>query len=168
MQTPELDRLRDVIWRRPLTPQEWAQVQRFLAADPRQRADWEREHRLAEMVRRRVEPAPASNFTAAVMAAVAREIDAPRPARSGWDGLWAGLRQRAAWIGCIACLLLLTASGYHHLQQRNRTTMARSLAQVAAVATVPTWQTLQDYYFISRLTQEASAEDARLLEALSQ
>ena len=60
------ERLREILWRRPLTAAEAAELRAWLAAHPDAAADWATEQQLSRAVRRLADAPVPSNFTARV------------------------------------------------------------------------------------------------------
>jgi anti-sigma factor RsiW len=162
MQNLTSEQLRESVWRRPLTPDEQAQLRRRLAGHPEARAQWEEETALTRGLNR-LPPAPlSSNFTARVMRAVQRP-----PARRVWLGrfdfaswLPAGWRPRAALGAAMVCLSLLTIRQYQSIQRQN---MARDLARVSRLAALPPVDWLQNFDTIARLNRVKVADEDLLL-----
>ncbi|MGD1083562.1 MAG: hypothetical protein ABSA47_02285 [Verrucomicrobiota bacterium] len=158
MQNSKFQELTDSAWRRPLTPDEQAQLLRHLGDHPLARAQWEQDAALTRHLNR-LPPAPiSSNFTARVMRAVQR----PPPRRS-WLGrldfaswLPSGWMPRAAVGAAMVCLCLLTIRQYQIIQRQN---MARDLARVSRLAALPPVDWLQNFDTIARLDRVKVADD---------
>src|SRR3954465_6935027 len=69
-------RLREISWRRKLTPAEEGELRAWLAAHPEARAAWAAERELNEFLAGMPEAPVSSNFTARVLHAVEREAAA--------------------------------------------------------------------------------------------
>jgi hypothetical protein len=162
MNNPELQPLAESAWRRPLTPDEQAQLRRHLAQHPEARAQWEQEAALTFNLNR-LPPAPISaNFTTLVMRAVQRP-----PARQSWlrrvdfaSWLPSGWLPRAALGAAMVCLSLLTIRQYQIVQRQN---MARDLARVSRLAALPPVDWLEDFDTIARLDRVKVADEDLLV-----
>jgi len=164
MNDAEYHQLRELSWQRELTGAEEAELQRYLAAHPEAKADWESDADLNRVLDGLPEaPAVASNFTARVVQAVERET-AARARTGGWSArlrLWKWL-PRAAAACLVAGVVLL---GYHQHQVRAREAMARRVADLArAVSASP--ELLANYDHIRRLGDTPPKADTDLLALL--
>lgn len=162
MQNPEFDRLMDSLWRRPLTPDQEAQLRQHLASHPQARAQWDQELALTRALNR-LPPAPiSSNFTPRVMQAVqcppARRPWQPRFDFASW--LPSGWRPRLALGAAMLCLSLLTIHQYQDFQRKQ---MARDLASVSRLAALPPVDWLQNFDTINRLNRVKVADEDLLL-----
>jgi len=160
--------LRELGWRRKLTPAEQAHLQRHRAQCPEARAEWEAEAALTELLNRLPDAPLASNFTAQVLHAVERASLEP----VGRGGLWEAVRARLhpllprlAWsVGLIAAIFLVWQR--YEVAQRER--MMAGVALVLQAATLPEPQeVMQDFEVIQQLDQLPPAQDLELLTALS-
>lgn len=164
MNDAEYHQLRESSWQRKLTGAEETELQKYLAAHPEAKADWETDAELNRVLDGLPEaPAVASNFTAQVMQAVERET-AARARAKGWftrGRLWKWL-PRAAAACLVAGVVLL---GYHQHQARAREAMARRVADLArAVSASP--ELLANYDHIRRLGDTPPKADTDLLALL--
>lgn len=166
MNDPLHDRLCETVWRRPLTPDEEAELRGWLAAHPDREPDWEAEASLGELLNRLTDAEVSSNFTARVLSRVdaldhisppSRNL-LPRPA---WT--WRRLIPKAAFVAAIVGVTFL--SYQRHEQTVQRAELARSLAMVSGVATVPGPDALRNFEVIQRLDQTPRPDD-QLLELL--
>ena len=145
MNAPEYQALLEASWRRELTAAEAARLEAHWADHPEGRAEWLTEATLNRALRGLPNAPLASNFTAQVLQAVERERTQPkgRPAPSqGWKHWIHGFWHKAAWCGAALLILAGALQEYRYL---NRTEMARDLAKIPAVATLPSPEILQDY-----------------------
>ena len=149
--------------KRPLTPQEQASLDGWLAAHPAARARWAEEIALSSVLRRLPERPVPSNF----MARVWQEIEAEerRAARAaigpGWRAWfrWPSLAQQFA----LAALLLTAVVIVQGRRVRTQSQVSRGIEHVVAIARGPDVELLKDFEAISRLHQ--SAADVELLAA---
>ncbi len=163
---PLYQRWREAGWRRKLTPAEEAELRTWLAAHPEAKADWEKEGELNEVLRRLPDPAVPSNFTARVMQAVELETAAQTRASGHRGLLWPWRRLR--WLPRAAILVLVLAGGMfscYEAQSARRQELARSVAVVASVTSLPDPQALEDFDAIYAL-RPAPAADEELLVLL--
>lgn len=156
-------RLRELSWQRKLTEAEEAELQKHLAGHPEAKADWEAEAELNQLLDGLPDAPPvASNFTALVLQAAARESTA-RARNSGWFA-WP-LRN---WLPKTAAACLLLSLGFFGYQQHRisaRTAMARKVARLAgAISASP--ELLDNYDRIRRLSDTPPKADADLLVLL--
>jgi ferric-dicitrate binding protein FerR (iron transport regulator) len=149
--------------KRPLTPQEQANLENWLAVHPTDRTRWAEECALSSALRRLPTlPAP-SNF----MARVWQDIEtqerraATASTASGWRAWlrWPSLAQQFA----LAAILLTVVVIVQSRRVRTQSQVARSIEQIAAIARGPDVELLKDFEAISRLHQ--SAADVELLAA---
>jgi len=164
MNDADYQQLRELSWRRKLTEAEDAELQKYLAAHPEGKADWETDAELNRFLDGLpAAPPVASNFTAQVIQAVERETAVPARAK-GWLSRWR-LRSwlpRAAAACLVAGVVLL---GYHEHQIKAREAMARRVADLArAVSASP--ELLANYDHIRRLGDTPPRADTNLLALL--
>jgi hypothetical protein len=169
MNEREFNDLRELGWRRPLTPAEAARGRQHLAGQRESQAEWEMDAALTQALHQLPDAPLASNFTAQVLHALERE--ASLPARS--DLPFAAVRAwfnrvapRLAGAVAVVGLASLVWMQYSHQQQQRQ--FVRSAATILQASTVPNPELLQDFDAISHLSQLPPASDAELLTALSQ
>lgn len=160
--------LRELGWRRNLTPAEQELLQRHRTRHPEAQADWEAETALTALLNRLPDAPLPSNFTAQVLHAVERTpLEPARPAGI-WDAVRARLRPlvpRLAWsVGLIAALLLVWQR--YEVAQRER--LVAGVALVLQAALPEPQNVMQDFEVIQQLDQLPPARDLELLTALSQ
>jgi hypothetical protein len=134
MNQAKYSELHEIRWRRPLTPEETAQVQSWLAAHPEATAGWAEETALSGLLQQLPDVPVASNFTARVMQEIERENTALEPVQWGrwwWAWLTARWMPRVAVAGLVLCLSLL---GYFQHRTVARTKLVASLASFPTVA----------------------------------
>lgn len=156
--------LRELGWKRKLTPAEEARLRAWLVAHPEVQTDWEAETGLNDALSRLAEPQVPSNFTARVVAAV--EADAARQKRE------AGRRQiwNWRWLPKVAVASLVLVAGllglqhYEQVQHEKRVQYARSVATISEVPSLPSPAILQDFDAIHAMDQSV-APDEDLLKA---
>jgi ferric-dicitrate binding protein FerR (iron transport regulator) len=151
-------------WRRPLTPEEEARLQSWLAAHPEGRADWESEAALSQMLRE-LAPAPAvsSNFTTLVLQTVERD--------SSRNPAWSLSRILRGWLPrmAVGMATIVVCLGIHQRHVENsRRAIASSLTEVSslyrAAATNP--EALEDFEPIRCLGKLQPKADTELLALL--
>lgn len=124
-------------------------------------SDKQMDARLAALLRTLPDKPVASNFTARVLQTIEHE-NAARRRRSPWIILRSGWR----WLPRMAMAALVLAFGvlsYQHQAQNRRVQMARSVAVVSQVASLPSADELRDFEAIRRLSQPADKELLALL-----
>jgi anti-sigma factor RsiW len=161
---PIYNHLRELSWRRKLSPAEEAELRTWLAAHPEAEADWEAEAGLNAVLGRLPDAPVPSNFTARVLQAVEREAIADlRRSRGNWLIL---LRQR--WMPRVAFAAVVVGAGllsYHQVQAAHRKKLAESVATISAVSSLPSPEILRDFDAISALNP-TPAPDEQLLMVL--
>lgn len=149
----EPQKLRESLWRRPLTQAERAELQ----AKPDVSADLELESRLsAALEKLPVVPVP-SNFTSRLMQAVEQE----ETIRSrSWRWNWHALLPR---IAIAAAVLFFAGLTFHQYEQKaHRTALARNVALIAGSQPLPSVEALQNYDAIRRMSQPARPDEELL------
>ena len=151
-------------WRRALTSGEEAALRQFLAAHPDARQAWGEEAALNRLLQRWPAPPVSSNFTARLLRA-AQNAPVRRPWRD-WlapaQWLPEGRVWRAAMCSMVVCVGLFS---FHESQLIHRARMARELAGVSRVASLPRIEWLKDFDTINGINKVKVADDD-LLAAL--
>lgn len=149
--------------KRPLTPDEQARLDGWLAAHPVHRTRWLEEAALSTVLRRLPEPPVPSNFMARVWQDIEAEgrRAAPASVGAGWR-VWLRWPSLATQFACAA-LLLAALVVFQGRRARTQTQVARSIEQIVALARGPDVELLKDFEAISRLNQ--SGADVELLAA---
>jgi len=162
---PTYERLRELSWRRRLTPGEVEELRAWLAAHPGAQADWEAEAGLSEALGHLADAPVPSNFTSRVLQNVERESAAElRRGSHKWQ-FWL----RARWLPRVAVAAVILVAGvlsYEQVTQANRRAeYARSVAAVSKVASLPRPEVLEDFDAI-RVSNPTPVADEELLAAL--
>ena len=160
---PVPDELRELIWRRNLTPSEAARWRTWLAAHPEAQGDGEAEAALTEALGALPDAPMSSNFTARVLQAAQLE-DARKPrAASGWGGLL-----EVRWLtraAAVAVVLGLGLLSFEHIQDvRKQNELAHRLSSIGVVPDPPRPEALEDFKAIRQL----STPDDQLLTLMQQ
>lgn len=143
--TDPIQTLREQSWRRPLTDAERAAMRAWLEAHPAARAEWDADATLSRALGRLPDSPVPTNFTARVLQAVERETAVRHPA-SRWS--WRFLLPRTA----IAMLVIAAAGfGWREYNASQRVALARSVAAVSDVTSLPSPEILQDFEAIRQL-----------------
>jgi anti-sigma factor RsiW len=163
MSVPEENRLVDAVRRGRLSSDEEEQLQGFLAANPEQRALWEEEINLNQLLRQMPDVSLSSNFTARVVQRARGEREVR--SRGPW-GFWQRLvlghwMPKAATVAALVGVGLLT---YHQQQATARKEMARTLASLTLPAN--SVELLENFDAIQRLAQVPHEDDRDLIAAL--
>ncbi|MGA2867506.1 MAG: hypothetical protein ABSF95_23790 [Verrucomicrobiota bacterium] len=156
---------RELGWRRKLTPAEQAQLRAWLAAHPEAQADWAAEAALNRALGRLPDVPVPGDFTARVLQAVERETAAASRPRSG---PWLAWRRPLAWLPRMAfAAIVLGASllSYHQVLAFQRAQLARSVAAICEVVSLPSPQILTNFEAIQVLDPTPPA-DVELLQLL--
>jgi anti-sigma factor RsiW len=175
---PVFERFREISWRRALTDAERAELESWLANNPKFRAEWEAEMALSSSLRRLPQPAVPSNFTARVLRAVERETvsESHAHATAGW---WRALAGKARWMvgssfAAVAVILGLVIHEQQARRQQEFQAQARrqhelalmnSLKIISDVPVLPNTEVLANFETIRRLNQ-APPPDEQLLALL--
>jgi len=157
------NKLRETSWRRKLTPAEAAELRAWLAANPAARDDWEADAALSRVLDRLPDAPVPSNFTARILQVVEMEnamAQPTAPLRRPW--LWHSLLPKMAFAVAVVGLGLLS---YHEARAMRRAQLARGVATVSGVASLPSPEVLKDFEAIRRLTA-APPPDTELLALL--
>jgi hypothetical protein len=164
MENEHYQEIKEAGWRRALSGDEEAVVQKFLAAHPQAREAWGEEAALNRLLQRLPAPPVSSNFTARVLQAVQNA-----PVRHTWRDWFApaqwlpeSLAGRVAMCSMMVCLGLFSFREY---QVIHRARMARELAGVSRLAALPPIEWLKDFDTINGISQVKVADDD-LLAAL--
>lgn len=159
-QDPTINRLREILWRRPLTGAEEAALRTWLAAHPEAGIEWEAELALSRAVKELPGNAVPSNFTARVLAEVEREAKKAQQARATsarwW---WRVFLPRTA----IAAAILAVSVAIYQFEEAQRTAdLAREASRIASSGPVPA-KALEDYATLDILTASVGADDDLLI-----
>lgn len=164
MNETEYESLIEQSWRRPLTVEEQARLDVWLAARPEAQADAEAEQALTQLLGQLPNAPVASNFTSQVMQAVAREQAAQARQPSFVDTIKRWLKVPAPRLAWALGLVALGWFGVHQHQANVREDMARGMAVMANVASLSDPSALQDFEAIRRL---GTSEDDELFAVLT-
>jgi anti-sigma factor RsiW len=160
---PTYNRLVELSWLRKLTPAEEAELHAWLALHPDARIDWENESGLDAALQQLPDAPMPSNFTARVLQAVEREAASGARRREGFP--W---RLPLRWLPRLAFAAVVAGAGllsYQHTHLVNRQNLAKSVAAVSAVSSLPEPEILKDFDAIQALNP-APAPDEQLLAVL--
>ena len=162
--------LREISWRRKLTPEEETQLQGWLAAHPDKQAEWELEQSLSEQLRHLSNAPLSSNFTSQVMQALDAELARQeREGRGGrsWLQWLHKLAPRLAPVS-LALVVAITFFVYQRgdkVEQQYQAKAIESVVSVAEANQVPSHEILADFEVIEKLP---FASDDDLLAALNE
>jgi hypothetical protein len=145
------NKLRETSWRRKLTPAEEAELRAWLAANPTAGDDWDADAALSHALDRLPDAPVPSNFTARVLQAVGMEnAAAKRPPESKWKWVWQPLLPRTAFAVAVLGIGFLS---FHEARAAKRMQLAKSIAAISEVASLPGPEILKDFDAIRQLTQ---------------
>ena len=157
------NKLREAGWQRKLTPAEEVELQNWLAAHPEARDDWETEAALSRVLDRLPEIKVSSNFTARVLEAVELESAAvARAADSKRKWFWRSFLPKTAFAS-VFLIMGVMAVREARLEKSQR--LAKSVAAVSQVASLPGPDVLKDFDAIQQLNR-SPAPDTELLALL--
>ena len=154
--------LRELSWRRKLSPPEEAQVRAWLAAHPEAQAEWETEAELNEALGRLPDVAVATNFTARVLQAVESEL-ASTARRRRLGRFWS-----FPWLVRASYVTVILAAGvfcFHYVREAHRLQSVKGVVTISEIASLPSPQALEDFDAI-RLMGKAPPADEELLKLL--
>ena len=162
---PLYDQMRELSWRRKLTPGEAAELRAWLATHPGAQADGEAEAALSEALGRLPDAPVPSNFTARVLQSVERDRAAGlRRRRERWEA-WLHWR----WLPRAAVAAVVLGAGLISYQQvasaTRRAEYGRSVAAVSGLSSLPGPEVLKDFDAI-RVSRPTPQADEELLAAL--
>ena len=159
MNQSEFDNLLQTARERDLTDAELAKLERWLAANPDEQAEWEALDRLLVAL----PDAPvASNFTARVMDEVRRaEAAAPALGQAWWQRLLAPQFRPVQIVAAATLAMVIGGVGYQSHLNQSRAEMAAAVASIAEFTPV----FLVDFEAIEAVAQ-ADAIDEELWAAL--
>jgi anti-sigma factor RsiW len=144
------NKLRETSWRRKLSPDEEAELRAWLAANPTARDDWETDAALTRVLDRLPDAPVPSNFTARVLQAVEMEnAAAQRQPESKWKWVWRSLVPKTAFAMVVLGIGLLS---FHEARAAKRMQLAKSVAAISEVASLPGPEILKDFDAIRQLT----------------
>ena len=165
MNESELQEIIEVAWRRPLTPEELADIQTWCSRHPERRAEIELDLQAARCLHGLRDVEVPSHF----MSQVWRGIDRPesvskRPKLAvvpGWS--W------RLWLPRFAVATLVVSGGFagwQRYQTTQRTQVAAGFQQVAQAASIPDPGMLQEIDTLRLLMETPGSVDVELLAAL--
>lgn len=158
-----LDRMRETIWRRKLSAAEEAELRAKLGSEAESQREFEAEVVLTrELNRLRDAPMP-SNFTSRVMLAIeAENVKAARSRQFNWKWFFHSLLPKSAFA---ALLIGVGLFSYYETVAAKQKQLARSVAAVSEVASLPSPEVLRDFEAIQHLPP-TPAPDTELLALL--
>lgn len=164
MNDNDLNELRGIAARRPLSPSEQEALEAHLLLHPGEQEDWEADLALRQAFEDMPDVPISSNFTAQVLRAVERETMQPARPR---PGMFTWLRtlswiQRAAVAGVF---LFAGVLAWQQHQSGRRAELARNAIQVLSVTPAPSVEILEDFEAIARLSAMPPGVDMDLLAA---
>jgi hypothetical protein len=158
MQDAEFKNLREMSWRRALTPTERERLRELLAARPDWRASWDEEASLNALLRRMPTVAVSTNFTARAVEA-ARRLP-PKRAWQDWlefpNWLPTGWAPRLA-LGCaMVCCGMISS---HEYESFCRAQEAQRVIGASRLAVLPSIDWLENFDTINRMNKVKVADD---------
>lgn len=154
---------------RPLTAQEQAQWEAYLAQHPGEASEIEAELGLNRLLRELSDQPVSSNFTDQVIQAA--RASSLGTSRNWWSSLdWVRWKPSLRWVrpAIVSMLVLssLLAWRQYEAQHRARAELAMSVAIISEATSVLTVDTLKDFDAIHQLSQVPVEVDVALLQAL--
>jgi anti-sigma factor RsiW len=161
---PHENPIRELTWRRKLTPSEEAQLSQWLETHPEAQSEQESDMALNEALDLLPDAPLSSNFTARVLRAATAEPALSPPRASVWAAIFKSLR----WLprmALVALTLGLALISYEHFREAHRVRMARDAAVLSEVISLPGPKGLEDFEVI-RAINRTPAADEELLKLL--
>lgn len=161
---PVHQKLREIAWRRRLTPAEQAELQAWLTAHPEAQKDAELEAALDALLNSRPPVAVSSNFTARVMQAI--EADArrketiPAPALHWW---WKFMPR----LVMASCVLAVGGLSYRQYLVGKQNELIHAAQEIVNARPLADTAVIQDFEVIRQLPSSVVVADEKLL-ALSE
>jgi anti-sigma factor RsiW len=162
MKDPQFERLREVSWRRKLTPAEQETLAAWLTAHPDDQPEWDSEAALNEWLTRLPDVPVSNNFTARVLASAQRDAAQAERTRVSPGRLTSWCRQ---WLPKAAVAAIVLGAGllsYNHLQEEHRAEVARSVATVSSIPAVQSPDILKDFDAIAAMSSTPVADEELL------
>ena len=161
-QAQNIQRLREIAWRRPLTLAEEAELRECLQGQSEALIEWEHDAELSRQLFGLQDAPVPSNFTARVMHQI--ELEESRAGQQGYHAIkrWSWRR----WIPRFAVAVMLLAAGlfgYKLREEQRAAELGRTLHLIATTDVVPPPDALENFDEISRLSGQA---DLNLLASL--
>ena len=159
IQDPSYQYLRELSWRRKLTPAEEAELRAWLLAHPEAEAEWETEAALNEALSELPNAPVATNFTSRVLETVRVEEAAAARLHEQSQRGWSWLRGWFPKTAVASTVLVLALGLYHHGLVVKRKEMARSVLAIASVPTLPKPDVLENFTAVRSLNRTPPDED---------
>lgn len=163
MNNSEFNELRELSWRRALTPAEEARLQAYLVSHPEVQSVWEQEAALSELLTELPKAAVPSNFTARVLEAAERDQAAGRgTARIGLGGWFDSVRRLMPRLGWAIGAVLVVIVGFRQFESHRQAELdAGMVLLVKAVQASPVSDpaVFKDYEAINTMPPVAMDED---------
>ena len=165
MNDPVYQELRELSWRRELTPAEDARLQEWLAGHPEAKADWDAEARLGRLLTELSAPQVSSNFTSLVLQAVERE---GAPAAAGRTRGWWLLRSWVLRTALASVVLGLSLGIFEHYRrvENDRIAMARSVTEMYPVVAASKPEVIENLDSIAWMEDLRPKGDTELLSLM--
>ena len=155
--------LREISWRRKLTPEEETRLQSWLAAHPQRQAEWDQEQVLTDQLRHLSNAPLSSNFTSQVMQTLDAELARQEREGRGAYGWLQWLRKLAPRLAPVSLALVVAVTAFVHYRNADHEKRVDSVAFVTSATDGLGPEILQDFEAIEKLP---SATDEDLLAAL--
>ncbi len=156
--------LREILWRRKLTPHEEARMRQLLAGDPEGQADWQADQLLTAGFEDLPQPAVPSNFTSLVLQAIEREQRTAARHHGTTSHFWTW-----RWLPKAAVVAVVLSAGLVSYEQittsQHRARVIQSVRAVSDVTVVPSPEVLENFDDILAMDRSVSP-DEELLKAL--
>jgi hypothetical protein len=164
MNEQDYNQLRENGWRRPLTESETAELQKYWAAHPAAREEWENDTALNRLMERLPSaPAVSSNFTARVLQMAALE-KAARERTNGRVGFgWDYLRSWLPKAAVAALAITLGIASYHMHEVNTHAALAKNAVEFTAAVAASDPEAIGDIEPIRQLSDAQPKADVELI-----
>ena len=155
--------IRELAWRRKLSPEQEAELRAWLAAHPEAHDEWEADSAVTEGLARLPDAPVSSNFTARVLQAV--EAEAGTRQRTGGGAAWREVASWRKWLPRAAVAGVVVGAVLLGVRHHQRAEYARSVVMLSNIASLPGPGVLENFDAIHAL-ERGPAPDVDLLKAL--
>jgi len=157
---PTVNRLREIAWRRALTPVEEVELRAWLAAHPEAQAAWENEIELSRVMSGLPDAPVPSNFTALVLQEAGRQSAAGERLPAGSPAWWWRVLAPRAVVAALITVLGIFA--YRSVQERRAAKRLHLISEIVRAEPTPSPQALEDLEVIASLSVKPEADEELL------
>jgi len=143
--------LREISWRRKLTPEEETRLQGWLAAHGDKQAEWELEQSLSEQLRHLSDAPLSSNFTSQVMQTLDAELARQEREGHGRHGWLQWLHKLAPRLAPVSLALVVAITAFVHYRKSDHQNRIINSVALVTSSDVPGPEILKDFDAIEKL-----------------